>query len=105
MDLLISNSGDLVMKVDLSGMRSGDIEITVEGNSVRIKGKRRDSDADHARTLLLKEIPVGPFEGILEIPRGFALSAAKSAYHNGVLRITVPPEQRPSDTAPLSNAN
>jgi HSP20 family molecular chaperone IbpA len=91
LDLLISNSGDLVMKADLSGLRSGDIEIAVEENRVRIKGRRRDSDSDHARMLLIKEIPVGPFEGVVEFPRGFALSAAKATYLNGVLCITVPP--------------
>lgn len=93
MDLLISNAGDLIMKADLGGIRSGDVEITVEENRVRIRGQRRDSDADHAQTLLIKEIPVGPFECVLEVPRGFALSAAKAAYLNGVLRITVPPKR------------
>ena len=105
MDLLVSGSGDLIMKVDLSGIRSADVEITIEGNKVRIRGKRLDADAEHARKLLIKEIPVGAFEGILEIPSGFAMSAAISAYHNGVLRITVPPQQRPSGRAPAFNPN
>jgi len=105
MDLLVSGSGDLIMKVDLSGIRSGDVEITIEGNKVRIRGKRLDADAEHARKLLIKKIPAGPFEGIFEIPSGFDLSAAKSAYHNGVLRVTVPPEQRPSGRAPAFNPN
>ena len=89
-NVFVSKTGDLIIKVDLSGLLAGDVEVTVENKSLRIKGVRRDSEVGDSRQLLVKEIPAGPFESVLEIPEGFDLSASSSAYLNGLLRIVVP---------------
>jgi len=85
-----ATDGGLVIKVELAGMRSEHLEITVEGNKLRISGNRPDGCRAAKCNFLLMEINYGPFESVLEIPNGYDLGQAKAAYLNGFLRIDVP---------------
>src|ERR1041384_451748 len=85
-----ATDGGLVIKVELSGMRSENLEITVEGNRLRIAGSRPDGCRAPKCSFLVMEINYGPFESIIELPSGYDLSQAKAAYLNGFLRIDVP---------------
>ncbi len=92
-DVYTTDSG-LVVKVELAGMRSEHLEITVEGNRLRITGNRPDGCRAAKCSFLVMEISYGPFESLLELPAGYDLSQAKAAYLNGFLRIDVPLAQR-----------
>lgn len=91
-----ATDGGLVVKVELAGMRSEHLEITVEGNRLRISGNRPDGCRAAKCSFLVMEINYGPFESVLEVPPGYDLSQAKAAYLNGFLRIDVPLAQRPA---------
>jgi HSP20 family molecular chaperone IbpA len=60
----------------LPGLRSKDVEITVEQNTIRIAGKKADSSA--------------PFDGVIDVPVGYNISHARAVYLNGELRILIP---------------
>ena len=94
-DVYTTDAG-LVVKVELAGMRSEHLEITVEGNRLRISGNRPDGCRAAKCSFLVMEINYGPFESVLEVPPGYDLSQAKAAYLNGFLRIDVPLAQRPA---------
>lgn len=85
-----STENGLVIKVELAGMRSENLEITVEGQRLRINGHRLDGCRAPKCSFLVMEINYGPFESVLELPTGYDLSQAKAAYVNGFLRIDVP---------------
>ena len=88
-DVYVTDTG-MVIKVELSGMRSEDLQITVEGNRLRISGQRNDGCRAPKCNFLVMEINYGLFESVLELPAGYDLSHAKAAYLNGFLRIDVP---------------
>ena len=88
-DVYSTESG-LVIKVELAGMRSENLEITVEGQRLRISGHRPDGCRAPKCNFLQMAISYGPFETTLELPSGCDLSQAKAAYVNGFLRIDVP---------------
>lgn len=50
----------------LPGLRSGDIKITVEGNTLRIAGKQSECGV--------------PFESVTEVPPGYDVTQAGAAY-------------------------
>ena len=79
-------------------MRSQDLEITVEGNRLRISGNRPDGCRAAKASFRVMEINYGPFETILEVPPGYDLGHAKASYLNGFLRIDVPLLERSSKT-------
>jgi len=88
----------IVVKVELPGMKSDDLEITVdtaEGNHLRIAGNRPDGCRPPNCSFLVMEISYGPFETDLELPQGYDLSQAKAVYVNGFLRIEVPQARHP----------
>jgi HSP20 family protein len=93
-DVYSTDTG-LVIKVELPGMKSENLEITVEGNRLRIAGSRPDCCRAPNCSFLVMEINYGPFESVLELPPGFDLSQAKAVYVNGFLRVDVPPVSQP----------
>jgi HSP20 family protein len=106
-DVYIADSG-LVIKVELAGMKSDSLEITVEGNRVRISGNRPDCCRANKCNFLVMEITYGPFECLLELPSGYDLSQAKAIYVNGFLRIDVPaarPTQIKTTRVPITEGS
>ncbi|HUZ05884.1 MAG TPA: Hsp20/alpha crystallin family protein, partial [Candidatus Paceibacterota bacterium] len=85
-----STETGLVVKVELPGMKSENLEITVEENRLWISGTRPDGCRPPQCTFLVMEISYGPFESVIELPPGFDLGQAKAIYVNGFLRIDVP---------------
>jgi HSP20 family protein len=102
-----STDNGLVVKVELAGMRSDNLEITIEGNRLRISGNRPDGCRAPKCSFLVMEINYGPFETALELPPGYDLSQAKAAYLNGFLRIDVPlaQAQMRSTKVPIAEGN
>src|SRR5579862_2534415 len=88
-DVYATDEG-LVIKMELAGMRSENLEITVEGTKLRISGQRPDGCRGPKFNFWVMEINYGPFENVLELPPGYDLSQAKASYLNGFLRIDVP---------------
>lgn len=88
-DVYVTDDG-IVIKVELAGMRSEDLALTVEGNQLRITGQRVDGCRAPKCNFLLMEISYGSFESVIELPPGYDLNQARAAYINGFLRIDVP---------------
>jgi len=105
-DVYSTDTG-LVIKVELAGMRNDNLEITVEGNRLRISGTRPDGCRAPKCSFLVMEINYGPFESVLELPPGYDLSQAKASYLNGFLRIDVPlaVTHGKSSKVPISDGN
>jgi HSP20 family protein len=97
-DVYTTDTG-LVIKVELPGMKSENLEITVEGHRLRIAGNRPDCCRAAHCSFLMMEINYGPFETVLDLPAGYDLGQAKAIYVNGFLRVDVPPA-RPSHAKP-----
>jgi HSP20 family molecular chaperone IbpA len=91
-DIYLAEAG-LVIKAELAGMKSDSLEITVEGQRLRITGVRPDCCRSPKCSFLVMEISYGPFETTLDLPPGYDLSQARAVYVNGFLRIDVPAAQ------------
>lgn len=97
-DIYTTEAG-LVIKAELAGMKSDSLEITVEGQRLRINGVRPDCCRSPHCSFLVMEISYGPFETVLDLPSGYDLSRAKAIYVNGFLRIDVPLAQQAATKA------
>jgi HSP20 family protein len=91
-DIYVTETG-LVIKAELAGMKSESLEITVEGQRLRINGVRPDCCRSPRCSFLVMEISYGPFETVLDLPPGYDLSRARAIYANGFLRVDVPTAQ------------
>src|SRR5438445_4055913 len=77
-DVYVTDNG-LVIKLELAGMRSENLQITIEGNRLRISGERPDGCRAPKFNFLAMEINYGPFENVIELPPGYDLSHAKAS--------------------------
>lgn len=88
-DVYIAEDGNLIIEVELAGMKREDVELSIEGSRLGIRGKRPDDGRRQRCQYLVSEFNYGPFENVIELPPGYDLSAAKAACQNGILRIDV----------------
>jgi len=88
--VFVTPSGEWVVKLELSHLRSDDLDISVYGQELRITGLRRDTGELDAYELLASEIPWGRFESRIDVPAEFDIKAAKARYLNGILSIRIP---------------
>ena len=95
-DVFVTVSGDLIVCLELSGVKAGDFEIKTNGTRLRVTGDRPSSGLASAQNVLVHEINAGLFESFLDIPPNFDLSRLSSSYVNGALRITIPPASKDS---------
>jgi HSP20 family molecular chaperone IbpA len=103
-DMYVSDEG-LVIKVELSGMQREDLELMIDGNSLKITGQRADGFRHPQCKFLVMEINYGTFECMVEVPPGYDLNRAKAYYQNGFLRVDVPPDNHSSHGRSGSKTN
>jgi HSP20 family protein len=80
---------DYRVTMALPGMSTEDIEVHFERDTLRVRGVRRERRGD-PRNYFKMEIPVGPFERRIRLPRSIRADEIAVNYDNGLLRITVP---------------
>jgi HSP20 family protein len=80
----------LWVKADLPGIDPKDVEVTVEGNRLTLRGQRK---AEHERSdegYFHCERQYGSFVRSFTIPDGVKAEDIQAKYHNGVLELSVP---------------
>jgi len=74
-----------VVKVDIAGVRSDDIEITIDGKLLRISGLRRDSFCGDGISHYQLEITYSRFEKIIQFPCSIDHATIERDYRDGLL--------------------
>ena len=74
-----------VVKLDLAGVRSDDIEITLDGTLLRVCGQRRDSFCGEGISHYQLEITYSRFEKVIQFPCSIEHAAIESDYRDGLL--------------------
>jgi HSP20 family protein len=88
-DVYVCETG-VVVKVELAGMQRENLELTVEGNNLRVSGQRPDGCRSGHCKFRVMEIDYGAFETVIEVPEGCDVSRGKAVYQNGFLRVDIP---------------
>ncbi len=84
--------GHFVVKADLPGLRSQDVEVYVEEDRLVIKGERKSDREVRRRDFHRRELFYGSFERSIPLPEGVKAEGVKAKYHGGVLEIKAPYE-------------
>lgn len=88
-----SSKDGLVVDVELPGVNPRELELSVIGDELTIKGKVNVSVAGTEVAYLRRERPSGEFSRVLKLPFRAEVAAVKANYRNGVLRLHVPRAQ------------
>jgi HSP20 family protein len=80
----------LYLKADLPGIDPKDVEITVEGNQLTLKGERKAEHEGQEGNYLHREVRYGSFARTFTIPEGVKAEGVHATYRNGVLELSIP---------------
>jgi len=77
--------------VELAGVNREEIEVTVDRDTLTLRGSRGNTRSGQARQrYYIMEINVGPFERTLDLPVKVNTEGVTAEYDNGFLRVTLP---------------
>jgi len=78
------------LKVELPGIEPDDVQITVEGNSLFIRGEKKKVSEVEEKDLFFKETTYGRFERNFALPEGVKVGDIKATFRNGILELALP---------------
>jgi len=87
---VFEKDGKLIVRTDLPGMRSEDIDVSVEGDTLTIKGHREEEKEVKEEDYYCTERASGDFVRTVRLPEGAAADKVEAHYENGVLEVTIP---------------
>jgi len=87
MDAYVTNDA-IVIKADVPGLKADDLSVTLEGETLTIRGEIK-AESDQQK-FLLRERPIGRFERILTINTPIDSAKVEAHFENGVLTLTLP---------------
>jgi len=80
----------VVVRVELAGVRSEDLRVTVDAGTLRVSGVRRVTDRSDVKRLHQMEIATGPFERRVQIPVPIDREAVSANLADGFLTVVLP---------------
>lgn len=82
-----------VVTAEIPGMKTDDLELKVEGDTVALKGERKPYEPGNDESYHRRERASGTFQRSLTLPARIDAQAVQATYKDGVLKITLPIEQ------------
>ena len=81
---------DVVVLVELAGLKEDEIEVIVHNNILIVKGERKDIKQGIKRTYSQMEILWGSFERDITLPANVDVNQIKAFYEAGFLEVVLP---------------
>jgi len=84
----------IVVKAELPGLKSEDIEISVSDNVLTISGEKKESTEEKGENFYHVERRYGTFHRDIALPAGVDADKVDAAYRDGVLTVKVPKTEK-----------
>jgi HSP20 family protein len=96
-DIYETASHEIVLKAEAPGLRREDIDLTVENNTLTIRGERKKDEGISEDRYHRVERAFGPFSRSFTLPSTVDPGRVRAEYRDGVLTVTLPvrEESRP----------
>ena len=85
--------------LELPGVASDDIHVSVEGDSLVVKGEKQSGHTEEGRTFYFTERQYGAFQRTFRLPADADVSKVDADSRNGVLTIRIPKKAPKADDA------
>lgn len=87
---LIENSDEVIVKAALPGLKADDVQISVRGDTLTLRGNYKQENEKNEATYHIREQRYGAFERTIMLPVDVQSNKAKADFENGLLTITLP---------------
>jgi len=78
------------ISAELPGMDEDDVEVTVSGDMLTIKGEKREEHEEKKKDYHLKERRFGTFQRSLRVPKDADANKVQASFKKGVLNVELP---------------
>jgi HSP20 family protein len=85
---------DVVVRAALPNIDPKQIDITVTGDAITLKGESRHEEEHTGRNYVRREFRHGSFSRTLPLPTEVKSAEAKATYKDGVLEVKIPKSER-----------
>ncbi len=90
---------DVVVKAALPGIAPEQVEVTITGDTLTIRGETKEESEVKEENYLRKERRFGSFHRTVTLPSGLKSDKADASFENGVLTLKIP---KAEETKPKS---
>ncbi|HET7624030.1 MAG TPA: Hsp20/alpha crystallin family protein [Verrucomicrobiae bacterium] len=87
---LREDKDNVVVTVELPGMKKEDIEISLHEGNLTISGERKEEEKSESAEVYRTERFTGRFNRVVGLPVPVATDKVKAQYKDGVLTVTLP---------------
>jgi len=87
---MYQTNDDVVVKATLPGLNAEDVDITVTGETLTLRGEFKQENEQKETNYHLREQRYGSFERSILLPTDVEANKAKADFDNGILTITMP---------------
>ncbi|MBI3986356.1 MAG: Hsp20/alpha crystallin family protein [Lentisphaerae bacterium] len=87
---VIESADTVQVTAELPGMDEKDIEVTLDGHSLTVRGEKRQEKEDKKSTYHLLERSYGQFQRVVLLPHGIDRNKVRAKFSKGILDITIP---------------
>ena len=98
---VFETESDIVVRAEIAGVRSQDLNVKVDGQVLRIGGIRPAAEGPDVKRLHQMEIASGPFERRVRIPIAFERERVSAHVADGFLTVTLPKRQGGPSQVPV----
>lgn len=86
---IFTRDRDLVIRLELPGVRREDIDITLSGGVLVVSGERRSDIDEEEATFYTRERFYGAFRRSMNLPEGVSEDRINAAFEDGMLEIII----------------
>lgn len=90
---IIDRAEEVVVRAELPGIDKKDLDVTVTGDTLTIKGVSRHEEKEEQGDYFRSEIARGSFARTLVLPAAVDASRAKASFKDGLLEVRLPKKE------------
>jgi HSP20 family protein len=87
---LYQNENEVVVKAALPGLTANDVQISVNGDVLTLRGEFKQENEQKETTYHIREHRQGAFERAIMLPTEVQTDKARADFANGILTVTLP---------------
>lgn len=92
---LSATEQEYLLTVEIPGVSETDVAVDVSGNTMTIKGEKKQEKEEKDKNYYRIERSYGSFQRVLSLPEDVNQESIKASFKNGVLSITMPRKALP----------
>ncbi|MBN2317399.1 MAG: Hsp20/alpha crystallin family protein [Sedimentisphaerales bacterium] len=87
------NDGQVIAEAELPGMSEADINVTVNRNTLRISGEKKQKEETKEENYYCMESSYGSFDRLVDLPAEVDEEKAEAEFNQGLLTVKIPKSQ------------